>query len=236
MSKVSIPYWLKKNNGWGGPYEKIVEAVLYYAQHRDHPDIAFEGSTLALATELYTTHAHKAGAAGGLYCTRPDVAEKMARSFKLRPSQVVLIPGLGLGALAEAALAVQPEALLVGVECQDWLVRVAQAARLPVTPGDFLNGVSLPAVGAVLVNPPYGNLWGSKQIERDFMARVAAVTQPGVKIAALLPGEPGFFFDKLPNAFAPLRTLFEIEEAEYYPEGAALPRSIPCTRYLLTRV
>ncbi len=237
MSKKSIPAWLKQNNGWGGPYEAIVGAITYYAHQGDHPDIAFEGSTLELATELYTTHAKKAGAAGGLYCTGREVAEKMAKSLNLRKGHVVLNPGSGLHSLTQAVRTVEPRTTIVCVECQDWLVKISQAVGLPVIPGDFESGVMLREdIDAVIVNPPWGKLWGSNQIEREFMSRIAAVTQPSVRVAALLPGTPGHFFEKLTNGFAPLRSLYAVIETEFYPDGAALPKSLPCTRYLLERV
>lgn len=241
MSKKSISAWIKAKSGWGGPYEAIVEAALYHAQHSDHPDIAFEGTTLELATALYLEHAKKAGATGGLYCTWRHVAEKLVNSLRLQPGQTVFIPGMGLGALDSAVRTLEPQAKVVGVECQDWLVRVGQAAGLPVEGGDFLNGVAVPQFAqripfcdTVLCNPPMGRLWGHNAVEREFLDRIAGLTHTSQKVAILLPGEPGHFWKQLPNKFANLRSTFHIEEEEFIANAAA-PKSIIVTRYLLER-
>lgn len=236
MSKKSIPAWLKKNNGWGGPYEKIVEAITYHAGHGDHPNIAFEGSTLELATALYTEHAKKAGVSGGLYCTWRNVAEKMAKSLNLQPGDTVLIPGLGLGALYQAVHTVQPEASALGVECQEWLVQIARAVEMPVVHGDFLDGVMIPYhFNKVLCNPPMGKLWGSNAVERLFLDKIAERTIAGEKVAILLPGNPGHFWKQLTKNYEYLHSAFHIVEEEEI-QNAAAPKSILTTRYLLERV
>ncbi|MBE7473138.1 MAG: hypothetical protein HS114_28745 [Anaerolineales bacterium] len=236
MSKQSIPTWLKRNNGWGGPYEKIVEAALHHAQHGEYPNIAFEGTTLELVTAIYVEHAKRAGALDGLYLTWRNVADKMANSLDLQPDDVLLIPGFGLGALYDAARRIQPELRIVSVECQNWLVQIAEAVGISLIKGDFLGGVSLPLkVNKVLCNPPMGRLWGYNKVEADFLAAIARHTQPGDLVAILLPGEPGYWWEKLPNAHKPLNDLFEIQEEELVANPAA-PKSITCTRYLLERV
>lgn len=235
MTKQSIPAWLKRNSGWGGPYEKLVEAAQLHAQTGDHPQIAFEGTTLEMVTAIYLEHAKKAGTFDGLYCTWRHVADKMAASLKLQPEDVLLIPGLGLGALYDAARRIQPELCIVSVECQNWLVQVAEAAGIGVVKGDFLNGLSLPLqINKVLCNPPMGKLWGFNKVEGEFLERITERTLPGNLVAILLPGEPGYWWDKLPGKYSWLRQAYDTQEAEM-TQNAAAPKSITCTRYLLER-
>lgn len=235
MSKVSIPYWLKKHNGWGGPYEAIVKAVAEHATTGDCAEIAFEGSALELATALYTQYAQKAGAADGLYCTHRHVAEKMAKSLMLKPNDIVLIPGLGLGALYQAVRTVQPEAHPLGVEIQQWMVDIAGAVGMPCIHGDFLDGVIIPSnFTKVLCNPPMGRVFGVNRVECEFLEKIADRTVAGDLVAILLPNDSEFFWKKLLKKHEWLRDAFSIEEEELIANATA-PKSITVTRYLLER-
>lgn len=240
MSKVSISTWVKKNNGMGDIYGHIVQAVRQFAAEGSHPDIQWDGEDpLLFANVLYLEQAHRAkGVCGGLYCTRPEVAKRMAESLKLRHSETVLNPGCGLLSLTRAVAEVAPSAWVVNVEHQDWLIQISQVTDYLVTPGDFLEGLDLPPFDAVIVNPPWGKMGGYSSIEQTFMARIASLTRPGTKIAALLPGGPGYFFDRLPKKFERLKSELAVRQTEYLERHTAtLPHNITeCTRYLLERV
>lgn len=237
MSKKSIPYWVKQNGGgWGRIFEKMVEVAQVHTTTGDHPDVVCEGkTTLELITEIYIEYAKKVGAADGLYCTWRNVAEKMAKSLKLQPGDKVLIPGLGLGALYQAVETVQPEAEVFGVECQRWLVQIAEAVQMPVVHGDFLDGVSIPFnFDKVLCNPPMGKLWGHNKVECEFLEKIADRTVAGDQVAILLPGDSDSFWGKLLKKHEWLRSTFGIKEEELLTNAAA-PKSITVTRYLLEK-
>ena len=243
MPKQSIPYWVKQHARNGNAREAIVEAAQVYARQGQHPQIAFEASpasspqaaVLELATALYAEYTKKVGAIDGLYCTWRNVADKMAKSLNLQPNDTVLIPGLGLGALYEAARRAQPEVILVIVECQEWLVKIVEAAGIHAIHGDFLDGISIPiTTRATLCNPPMGRLWGHAKIECEFLSKIAERSYTGDLTAILLPGQPGYFWDKLPKSYDWLSNAFEVKEAELIANPAA-PKSIVVTRYLLER-
>lgn len=246
MSKQSIPYWVKRTrNGGGDFYGKLTDACLAFAAAGgDHPQIAFEGSStgslqssvLELGSQLYAEYAKKAGAMEGLYCTWRHVADKMAASLKLEERDVLLIPGFGFGALYEAARRIQPRMQIGAVEVQPWLVRIAEAAEVPVIHGDFVDGCALPLfVTKVLCNPPMGRVYGQQMAEAEFMTKIADITDAGHLVAILLPGGPGEWWGKLRNKHAWLEKAFEVKEAELIANAAA-PKSITVTRYLLERV
>lgn len=234
MSKQSIQTWLKKHNGYQGPYGAIAEAVTLHAEKGDHPGILFEGTALELATALYTEQAKKTGALNGLYCTRPEVAFKMAQSLQLRAGMTVLNPGSGLLALTDAVYKVSSELRVINIENQDWLVQACQAAGRDVWPGDFLElSTTFPEFDAVIVNPPWGKMWGYGNIDAEFMTHIVARAKSGTRIAALLGGERDYWFEKLKRKYQGLQDQLRIIETQYYQNGASLPKSIPCTRYLL---
>lgn len=237
--KYSIPYWLKKHQCWVGPYDAIVTAVKHYAVEGDHPEIEFTGTALELANVLYNEHIKKATPPGSLFCTPAHISLAMASSLDLKPGQVVLDPGLGLGSLSLAVREVSPDTTVIGVEIQHWVAQIAAAAGLRFIHGDFLNGIkdllSL-KIDAVIVNPPFGNVWGQPAVEREFMAKIVEHTQPGTKIAALLPGKEGYFFQHLPKKHQHLRRELAILDLEELPADTFAPAArIVTTRYLLGR-
>lgn len=185
--KWSLEYYVKQRvGGWDGP-KALTAAVQQFIKDPESCEFVFSGSPLELANAIYLFwHKRSKGSInGGFFPTPLPVALDLARMLPGDVGTKVLDPGAGFGNLSWAAMQEGYDA--VGVEIGTEWAELASLFGLPVTQGDFLGGYQTPKFDAVMVNPPFGNLFGHKDIAVDFMTRIADWSAGGTYVAAILP-------------------------------------------------
>ncbi len=230
--KYSLAYWVKQNTRFvSQPETVLLDAIKTYAECGEHPALAFTGTPLELANALYIEWRKKPGAYPGLFPTPLDVALRAAQLLELQPGQRVLDVGSGLGNLSWAVR--ECGGVPIGVEVQPWAQQVNQALGLGAVCADFLDGYRPPEFDAVIVNPPYGRVYGHADAALDFMLRIAGLSPSGVRVAAILPS--GFMDEgKARKAYAEMRRFFHVIKQEPLPPDTFKPlTTTPTTLYLL---
>lgn len=242
--KYSLPYWVKQNTRFvSQPENVLLEALKIYVERASdggHPSVDFSGSPLEFINALYLEWRKRHGALPGFFPTPLDVALRTARSLRLQPGQLALDPGCGFGNLMWAVRECGGEA--AGIEIQVWVHQVAQVLGFNVQYGDFVGnpeygepGCEVPPFDAVITNPSYGRVFGSKDAALDFMVRIADLAKPGTRVAAILPAD--YMTKDKPKAHAAMCQRYRILEAERLDAGVFKPLTcIATTRYLLVVV
>ncbi len=246
--KYSLPYWVKQNTRYAShPENVILDAVTLYVERGDHPEINFLGAPtsvssdlselgravepLELACQLYIEWRKKPGAYPGLFPTPLDVALRAARLLELQPGQRVLDAGAGFGNLSWSVR--ECGGAPVGVEVQPWVHQMNQALGMGAELGDLLDGYTPPPFDAVIVNPPFGKVYGSTDATLDFMTRIADLSRPGTLVAAILPAS--YMTVANPKkAQATMMARYEVLSEEHLPATTFRPlTNVGTTLYLL---
>jgi len=206
--RYSLAYWVKQNTRFESqPETVLLDAIKTYAERGEHPTLAFAGTPLELANALYIEWRKKPGAYPGLFPTPLDVALRAARLLNLQTGQIVCDPGAGFGNLSWAVR--ECGGVPLGVEAQPWAQQVNQALGLGAVCADFLDGFRPPEFDAVIVNPPYGRVYNHADAALDFLLRIAALSRPGTRVAAILPG--GFMDEsRSRKAYTEMRRFFRV--------------------------
>ena len=230
--KYSLAYWAKKcMNAWT-PEKDILLAVQTLIKIGSHPEIDFSGTPLELATALYLERFKRGTPWSGFFPTPAPVADRAAEALNITSGMVVLDPGCGFGSLSRAVE--QRGGIPIPVEYSNAVIPIAQAiwGDDRIHYADFTDGFRPPAFDAVIVNPPYGKVFGSSDATLDFMTRIADLSKSNTRVVAILPR--GYMQKERPKANVTLRTRFMlINEFDLPPDTFKPLTHIATTLYVL---
>ena len=230
--KYSMTWYVKKYMG-GWDWDKMfMDEVKKFVDLGEHPNIDFSGTPIEFANQMYAEGKKRLTVYGGAYFTPLPVALDLVDMVGARPGMTIFDPCAGIGNLMWAAQERGAEAF--GFEIQLPLAHAAQALGFDVELGDSREKDYFHVVWGqreftqVVVNPPFGNLFGSPDIAVDIMTRIHEF---GKLAAAILPNG---WWDKPQKKYAAIRERFEVLDRVPLPDKAFAPlTNISAERLLL---
>lgn len=240
QKKHSIPYWLKSHYTYTGVDEVVLDAIRTFAENGSHPEIDFDGQLIDFTNALYIEWKRRGKVYDGLYPTPFDVT---SQAFKLLENdgfvgKTILDPGCGLGNISYVAQ-YSYGYNTISIDFSNLACEVSRLVGIKnVIKGDFVgNEYNKPcdvgAFDAVVVNPPFGRIFGRKQdIAIDFMDRIAELSTSGTLVSAILPN--GFMCKDRPRAHVQMQERYKILYEEQVRKDAFVPlTSVSTILYLL---